>query len=110
MIYTYRRSTAGCSTPWRTCPAEARWLGVHFTNLLIIVVVAFVAPLGVNALPGVRVPSPVLEIMAGILLGPSVLGWVHVDAPVQILALIGLASCCSWPAWRSTYRSYAGDH
>jgi Kef-type K+ transport system membrane component KefB len=64
---------------------------MHFTNLLIIVVVAFVAPLVANVLPGLRVPSPVLEIVAGILLGPSVLGWVHVDAPVQVVALVGLA-------------------
>jgi Kef-type K+ transport system membrane component KefB len=33
----------------------------------------------------------VLEIVAGIVLGPSVLGWVHVDLPVRILALVGLA-------------------
>ncbi len=33
----------------------------------------------------------VLEIAAGIVLGPSVLGWVKVDLPVQVLALIGLA-------------------
>jgi Kef-type K+ transport system membrane component KefB len=64
---------------------------MHFTNLLIIVVVAFVAPLVVNAVPALRVPSPVLEIVAGIVVGPSLLGWVHVDAPVQVLALIGLA-------------------
>jgi Kef-type K+ transport system membrane component KefB len=33
----------------------------------------------------------VLEIVAGIVVGPSVLGWVEVDLPVQILALVGLA-------------------
>src|SRR6266581_7650907 len=38
-----------------------------------------------------RIPAVVLEIVAGIVLGPSVLGWVHVDLPVQILALFGLA-------------------
>ena len=64
---------------------------MHFTNLLIIVVVAFIAPLVVNAVPALRLPSPVLEIVAGIVLGPSLLGWVHVDAPVGVLALIGLA-------------------
>ncbi|MGH4007800.1 MAG: cation:proton antiporter [Pseudonocardiaceae bacterium] len=64
---------------------------MHFTNLLIIMVVALIAPLVVNALPALRVPSPVLEIVAGIVIGPSVLGWVGVDAPVQVLALIGLA-------------------
>ena len=64
---------------------------MHFTNLLIIMVVALLAPLVVNAIPALRVPSPVLEIVAGIVLGPSVLGWVHVDPPVQVLALVGLA-------------------
>jgi len=33
----------------------------------------------------------VLEIIGGIIIGPSVLGWVHIDLPVQILALFGLA-------------------
>src|SRR5919107_2834173 len=64
---------------------------MHFTNLLIIMVVALIAPLVVSALPALRVPSPVLEIVAGIVLGPSLLGWVAVDAPVEVLALVGLA-------------------
>jgi Kef-type K+ transport system membrane component KefB len=64
---------------------------VSFTNLLIISAVAFAAPLIVRAIPVVRVPSPVLEIVAGIVLGPSLLGWVVVDAPVEVLALVGLA-------------------
>jgi Kef-type K+ transport system membrane component KefB len=64
---------------------------MSFLNLLIVTLVAFVAPLVVRAIPVVRVPSPVLEIVAGILLGPSVLGLVTVDAPVEVLALIGLA-------------------
>jgi Kef-type K+ transport system membrane component KefB len=64
---------------------------LSFTNLLVISTVAFLAPLVVRAIPVVRVPSPVLEIVAGILLGPSLLGWVAVDAPVEVLALVGLA-------------------
>ncbi|MGH3776979.1 MAG: cation:proton antiporter [Pseudonocardiaceae bacterium] len=64
---------------------------MHFTNLLIIMLVALVAPLVVNALPALRVSSPVLEIVAGIVIGASVLGWVQVDAPVEVLALVGLA-------------------
>lgn len=62
-----------------------------FTNLLVVVAVAFLAPLAVRLAPALRVPSPVLEIVAGIVLGPSVLGWVDTDVPVQVLALIGLA-------------------
>jgi Kef-type K+ transport system membrane component KefB len=33
----------------------------------------------------------VLEIVAGVLLGPSVLGWIEADLPVQVRALFGLA-------------------
>jgi len=64
---------------------------VSFTNLLIIAAVAAAVPLALGWAPGLRVPSVVLEIVVGILLGPSVLGWVHVDLPVRILALVGLA-------------------
>jgi Kef-type K+ transport system membrane component KefB len=64
---------------------------VSFTNLLVIAVIAVLAPLTVGFLPALRVPAVVLEIVAGIVVGPSVLGWVHVDLPVQILALFGLA-------------------
>jgi Kef-type K+ transport system membrane component KefB len=62
-----------------------------FTNLLIISVVAVLAPLLLGLLPRLSVPAVVLEIVAGIVLGPSLLGWVRVDLPVQILALFGLA-------------------
>jgi Kef-type K+ transport system membrane component KefB len=33
----------------------------------------------------------VLEIVVGIVLGPSVLGWVRVDLPLQVLSVLGLA-------------------
>ncbi|MGY1642621.1 cation:proton antiporter [Geodermatophilus sp. SYSU D00703] len=62
-----------------------------FTNLLIVAAVAATVPLAVGWAPRLRVPSVVLEIVAGVLLGPSVLGWVEADLPVQVLALFGLA-------------------
>lgn len=62
-----------------------------FTNLLIITAVAAAVPLALGWAPRLRVPSVVLEIVAGVLLGPSLLGWVEVDLPVQVLALFGLA-------------------
>src|SRR5256886_12439112 len=64
---------------------------VSFVNLLVVVAVAVAAPLAVGYLPRLRVPAVVLEIVGGIIIGPSVLGWVHVDLPVAILALFGLA-------------------
>ena len=64
---------------------------VSFTNLLVVAAVAVLAPLTVGFAPRLRIPAVVLEIIGGIIIGPSVLGWVHVDLPVQILALFGLA-------------------
>ena len=64
---------------------------VSFNNLLIVVAVAVAAPLVIGFAPRLRTPAVVLEIIGGIIIGPSVLGWVHVDLPVQILALFGLA-------------------
>jgi Kef-type K+ transport system membrane component KefB len=64
---------------------------LEFTNLLVIVAAGFVAPLALGFAPGLRLPSVVLELVLGIVLGPSVLGWVSVDQPVEVLALVGLA-------------------
>ena len=60
-------------------------------NLLVVIAVAFAAPLLLGLFPRVQLPSVVLEIVAGIVVGPSVLGWVEVDQAVQVIALIGLA-------------------
>jgi Kef-type K+ transport system membrane component KefB len=62
-----------------------------FDNLLIVVAVAFAAPLLLGFFPMVKLPSVVLEILAGIVIGPSVLGIVHVDESIQVISVIGLA-------------------
>src|SRR4051794_20503192 len=64
---------------------------VAFGNLFVVALVAFLAPLLLGFAPRLRIPSPVLEIVAGVVLGPSVLGWVTADLPVQVLAVVGLA-------------------
>lgn len=64
---------------------------VHFTNLLIVVTIALVAPLALGFFPKIRLPAIVLEIVLGIVVGPFGLGWAKPDLPVAILALIGLA-------------------
>lgn len=64
---------------------------VGFLNLFAVALVAFAVPLGLGLLPRLRVPAPVVEIVAGVVLGPAVLGWVHADLPVRVLAVIGLA-------------------
>jgi Kef-type K+ transport system membrane component KefB len=64
---------------------------ISFENLLIVVAAGFSAPLLLGLVPGLRLPSVVLEIVIGILIGPAVLGWVEIDEPVEVLSLIGLA-------------------
>ena len=64
---------------------------VSLANLLVVVAVAVVAPLTVGFTPRLRVPAVVLEIIGGVIIGPSGFGWVHADLPVAILALFGLA-------------------
>ena len=69
--------------------------GTGFDNLLVVAVVALAAPLVValvpTVLPALRLPAVVVEIVVGVVLGPSVLGVVEADLPVQVLAVIGLA-------------------
>src|SRR5919109_2251272 len=64
---------------------------LHFSNLLIVAAVAFAAPLVLGLAPALRLPSVVLELVAGIVIGPSVLGWVELDEPVRVLSLVGLS-------------------
>jgi Kef-type K+ transport system membrane component KefB len=64
---------------------------VGFVNLFVVAFVAFAVPLLLGLAPWLRVPGPVLEIVAGVVLGPGVLGWTHADLPVQVLAVVGLA-------------------
>jgi Kef-type K+ transport system membrane component KefB len=64
---------------------------VSFVGLLIVAVVAFLAPLLLGLSPARRLPSVVVEIVSGIVIGPSVLGWVRVDLPISILSVLGLA-------------------
>jgi Kef-type K+ transport system membrane component KefB len=64
---------------------------ISFQNLLIVVAAGFAAPLALGLVPRFRLPAVVLEIVIGIVIGPAVLGWVEVDEPVEVLALVGLA-------------------
>src|ERR1700742_4590862 len=63
---------------------------LNFTSLLIIGVVAVAVPLLLGLFPVVKVPAVVLEIIGGVLVGPTVLGWVHLDAPVRVVSDLGL--------------------
>ena len=63
---------------------------ISFTGLLIVGVVAVAVPLLLGLVPAVKLPAVVLEILGGILVGPAVLGWVHLDVAVQVVSDLGL--------------------
>lgn len=62
-----------------------------FNELLIISVIAVMAPILAASAKRVKLPSVVREITAGVIVGPSVLAWVKIDQPVNVVALLGLA-------------------
>jgi Kef-type K+ transport system membrane component KefB len=64
---------------------------ISFTSLAVVAATAFIAPLAIGVVPMLRLPNVVVEIVLGIIIGPSVLGWADADEPVQIMALIGLS-------------------
>ncbi|CPS06420.1 integral membrane ion antiporter [Mycobacteroides abscessus subsp. abscessus] len=63
---------------------------VSLTAVAIVSVVALLAPLSVRVFR-LAVPAIVLEILLGIILGPQVLGWLHMDAALQVMSTIGLS-------------------
>jgi len=65
-------------------------LNISFNSLLIIAGIAVLVPVVLDLVPRLPVPQAALEVIAGIVVGPSVLGWVRVDAPVQVLSDLGL--------------------
>jgi Kef-type K+ transport system membrane component KefB len=64
---------------------------LSLAGVVVVAAVAFAVPLSLGLFPRLRLPSVVLEIVVGIVLGPSVLNWVQVDLPLQVLSLLGLA-------------------
>jgi Kef-type K+ transport system membrane component KefB len=62
-----------------------------FGGLAIVAAAALAAPLALGLFPRIRLPSIVLEIVLGIVIGPQVLGWVSIDTPIRVISLLGLA-------------------
>jgi len=65
-------------------------MAISFNGVLIIAAVAVLVPVVLGFLPVLPVPGAVMEVIAGIVIGPSALGWVHIDAPVKVLSDLGL--------------------
>jgi Kef-type K+ transport system membrane component KefB len=65
-------------------------VSLNFVGLLIVAVIAVAAPLLAELVPGRVLPPVVVEVVAGVLVGPQVLGWAHVDVPITVLSFMGL--------------------
>jgi Kef-type K+ transport system membrane component KefB len=64
---------------------------IQLTGVLVVAAVVFAVPLGLGFVSSLRLPSVVLEIVVGILIGPVVLRLVEIDTPLRILFLFMLA-------------------
>jgi Kef-type K+ transport system membrane component KefB len=65
-------------------------LPISFNSVLIIAGVSVLVPVVLGLLPRLPVPGAVLQVIGGIVVGPSVLGWARIDAPVEVLSTLGL--------------------
>lgn len=64
---------------------------VSFANLFLVLAVALAIPLALGLAPRLRIPAAVVEIVAGIVIGPAGLGLVERDEVVRVMAVLGLA-------------------
>lgn len=62
----------------------------HTTEILLGLFIIFVAAqVGAELAQRLRLPAVVGEIAAGIVVGPSVLGWIHINEPLLVLSEFG---------------------
>jgi Kef-type K+ transport system membrane component KefB len=62
-----------------------------YTSFVIVAVIAFLAPLIRGMAPQILVPAIVLELVAGIIVGPHGLGLAESTGPVNVFSTVGLA-------------------
>lgn len=64
---------------------------VSFDDLLAVMALAVLVPLVLGLFPWLPIPSSVVEITAGIIVGPALLDVVQADATIQVFAKLGVA-------------------
>jgi Kef-type K+ transport system membrane component KefB len=62
-----------------------------YSSFVVVAVIAFLAPLLRAMVPQILVPAIVLEIVAGIVVGPHGLGIAESSGPVNVFSTVGLA-------------------
>src|SRR5207247_2653551 len=86
-----RAPSAAAARSSRSEPSASCATALSVARLAIVAATAFVAPLVRGFVPPLRLTNGAREVVLGILIGPSVLGWAKADGPVQIMSLIGLS-------------------
>jgi Kef-type K+ transport system membrane component KefB len=84
--------------------------GLDYGNLLIAMAAATVSPLVLDLLPLPTIPPIVIEILAGIVIGPEVLGLVEIDAPLEVFSQIGLVFLFFLAGLEIAFRSAGERH
>jgi Kef-type K+ transport system membrane component KefB len=78
--------------------------------LTLIFIVAMLAPFIADRLAGTfPIPSLVVEILLGVMLGPAVLGWVRPDDVIEALSELGLAALMFLAGYEIELKRTAGD-
>jgi Kef-type K+ transport system membrane component KefB len=63
---------------------------VSYGGVVVVITAAVVAPILAGLAPKLRLPAVALEIVLGLILGPSVLGLVEMDEVLELLATLGV--------------------
>jgi Kef-type K+ transport system membrane component KefB len=76
-----------------TAPAllAADYPGADLSSIVLVLLASATGALLSRVHPGIVLPTVVLEVVLGILIGPEVLGWASVDPYITFLSDIGLA-------------------
>jgi Kef-type K+ transport system membrane component KefB len=82
---------------------------ISFGGLAIVAAAAVAAPLALGLFPRIRLPAIAFEIVLGILIGPQVLGWVSIDAPIRVMSLLGLAFLLLLAGLEVDYKRFRGQ-
>ncbi|MEP9364131.1 cation:proton antiporter [Nocardioides sp. CN2-186] len=64
---------------------------MSLVNVAVVVAMAAASPLVARAAPRGLLPGIVVELLAGLVVGPHGLGWISIDGPSNTLALLGVA-------------------
>jgi len=78
---------------------------IQIIGVLVVATGAITVPLGFGFVTSLLLPSVVLAIVVGILIGPVVLRLVEIDALLRILSLFMLAfhTAATSPTWRARW-------